>query len=50
MYIQDQIAIADLGDELLSFFKAIGVDTIHLELRGGAPIKGAKARSTGEAN
>jgi len=50
MYIQDQIAIADLDDEHLNFFKAIGVDSIHLELRGGKPEPGAKARSTGAAN
>lgn len=50
MYIQDQIAIADLDDERLSFFKAIGVDSIHLELRGGAPVAGSKVRSTGAAN
>lgn len=50
MYIQDQIAIADLGDEQLNFFKAIGVDLIHVELRGGPSAPGAKARSTGAAN
>ena len=37
MYIQDQVSIGELDDEHLSFFRAIGVDLIHLELRGEAP-------------
>ena len=35
MYIQDQVSIDELDDEHLSFFRAIGVDSIHLDLRGG---------------
>ena len=35
MVIQDVVPFAELGDELLSFFRAIGVDLIHLELRSG---------------
>ena len=37
MYIQDQVQYDDLGDEILSFYRAISVDSIHLELRGGRP-------------
>ena len=37
MHIQDQIHCDDLGDEILSFYRAISVDSIHLELRGGRP-------------
>lgn len=37
MYIQDQVHCDDLGDEILSFYRAISVDSIHLELRGGRP-------------
>ena len=44
MYIQDQISIGELDDEHLSFFRAIGVDSIHLELRGGAPARWASGR------
>ncbi len=45
MYIQDQIRWDDLndptrGDEILAFFRAIGVDTIHLELRSGVATAG----------
>ena len=43
MYIQDQVSIGELDDEHLSFFRAIGVDSIHLELRGGAPTAGVVA-------
>ena len=50
MYILEQIGIGELSDERLSFFRAIGVDSIHLELRGGKPQAGAKVRSTGAAN
>ena len=49
MYIQDQISIGELDDEHLSFFRAIGVDSIHLELRGGAPVAGRRG-GTGSAN
>lgn len=35
MYIQDQVRWADFDDEILSFYKAIGVDTIHLDVRAG---------------
>jgi mannonate dehydratase len=35
MYIQDQVGYAQLGDDILSFFRAISVDSIHLELRTG---------------
>ena len=49
MYIQDQISIGELDDEHLSFFRAIGVDSIHLELRGGAPAAGRRG-GTGSAN
>ena len=50
MHILEQIGIAELSDERLSFFRAIGVDSIHLELRGGKPQAGVKVRSTGAAN
>ena len=49
MYIQDQVSIGELDDEHLSFFRAIGVDSIHLELRGGAPVAGRRS-GTGSAN
>ena len=49
MYIQDQISIGELDDEHLSFFRAIGVDSIHLDLRGGAPAAGRRG-GTGSAN
>ena len=42
MYIQDQVSYDQLDAEHLSFFRAIGVDSIHLELRGGAPAAGRK--------
>ena len=50
MLIQDQVRWDDLqdpdrGNAVLSFFRAIGVDTIHLELRSGV----ATAGSLGEA-
>lgn len=35
MYIQDQVRWTELDDEILSFYRAIGVDCIHLELRSG---------------
>ena len=41
MYIQDQIRWADLNGDTLSFYKALGVDMIHLELRGGVSTAGA---------
>ena len=50
MHILEQVGIGELSDERLSFFRAIGVDSIHLELRGGKPQAGAKVRSTGAAN
>jgi mannonate dehydratase len=52
MYIQDQVRFADLNDEILSFFRAISVDSIHLELRGGkpAPALANKPGGTGQAN
>ena len=43
MYIQDQISIGELDDEHLSFFRAIGVDSLHLELRGARPLPGVGA-------
>ena len=49
MYIQDQLSIGDLDDEHLSYFNALGVDSIHLELRGGPAAKGRRG-STGSAN
>ena len=49
MFIQDQISIGELGDEVLSFFSALGVDSIHLELRGG-PVVGGRKGGTGSAN
>lgn len=51
MYIQDQVHYDDLGDEILSFYRAISVDSIHLELRGGRPPeKSARRGGTGVAN
>lgn len=46
MYIQDQIRWADLmdatrRDEWLSFYRAIGVDMIHLDLRTGVSTAGS---------
>ncbi|MEZ4707922.1 MAG: mannonate dehydratase [Caldilineaceae bacterium] len=41
MYIQDQIRWDQLDDEILNFYSAIGVDMIHLELRGGVSTVGA---------
>lgn len=41
MYIQDQIRWADLNGDTLSFYKALGVDMIHLELRGGVSTAAA---------
>ncbi len=35
MYIQDQISWANFDEETLTFYQAIGVDTIHLDVRGG---------------
>ena len=35
MYIQDVVRYADLGDEILSTYRALSVDMIHLELRAG---------------
>ena len=49
MYIQDQVSIDQLDDGHLGFFRAIGVDSIHLDLRGGAPAPGRRA-GTGSAN
>ena len=49
MYIQEQLAYHDLDDEHLSFLKALGVDSIHVELRGGPLVKGRRG-STGSAN
>ena len=52
MTIQDQVRYDDLNDEILSFFRAISVDSIHIELRGGKPSPGAAAKKggTGQAN
>jgi mannonate dehydratase len=44
MYIQEQVQYADLDDDILSFFRSISVDFIHLELRGGG---GGKKKRTG---
>ena len=49
MYIQDQVSIDQLDDGHLRFFRAIGVDSIHLDLRGGAPAPGRRS-GTGSAN
>ncbi len=48
MYIQDVVALADLGEELLSFYRAIGVDMIQLELRGGLSQSGSVAQDLHE--
>jgi mannonate dehydratase len=50
LYIQEQIHLEELDDEHLSFFRALGVDSIHLELRGGPRAKGDRAQGTGAAN
>ncbi len=47
MYIQDQVHYDDLGDEILSFYRAISVDSIHLELRGGRPPARSASKLTG---
>ena len=35
MYIQDQVRYTELNDEVLSFYRALGVDMIHLDIRSG---------------
>jgi mannonate dehydratase len=35
MYIQEAVKWTELNDESLSFYKAIGVDMIHLDMRSG---------------
>ena len=35
MTIQEAVPLDQLGDEMLSIFRAVGVDMIHLELRSG---------------
>ena len=42
MLIQDTVRWADLDEEHLNFYRAIGVDTIHLELRGGVSRAGSE--------
>jgi mannonate dehydratase len=39
MYIQDVVNWSNFDDELLSFYKAIGVDMIHLDIRSGGVSK-----------
>jgi mannonate dehydratase len=46
MYIQDQVNWNEFGDEILSFYRAIGVDMIHLDVRSG--VSGVNG-SLGEA-
>jgi mannonate dehydratase len=41
MYIQEAVRWSELNDDTLSFYKALGVDMIHLELRGGVSTVGA---------
>lgn len=41
MYIQDQIRWPDVDDDLLDFYRAIGVDMIHLDLRAGVSEPGS---------
>ena len=41
MYIQDQVSVDQLDTGHLSFFRAIGVDSIHLDLRGGKGVANA---------
>jgi D-mannonate dehydratase len=35
MYIQEAVKWTDLTDETLSFYRAVGVDMIHLDIRSG---------------
>ena len=49
MYIQDLVNVDQLDTGHLGFFRAIGVDSIHLDLRGGAPAPGRRT-GTGSAN
>ena len=35
MYIQDQVRYDALTDDVLNFYRAIGVDMIHLDIRSG---------------
>ena len=49
MYIQEQVSVDELDDGHPSFFRAIGVDSIHLDLRGGSPAAGRRG-GTGSAN
>ena len=49
MYIQEQVSLDELDVGHLSFFRAIGVDSIHLDLRGGPPAAGRRG-GTGSAN
>ena len=44
MYIQEQVHYVDLDDDILSFFRSISVNFIHLELRDGG---GGKKKRTG---
>ena len=41
MYIQDQVSVDQLDTGHLGFFRAIGVDSIHLDLRGGKGVANA---------
>lgn len=42
MYIQDTVRWPDLDDDHLNFYRAIGVDMIHLELRGSVSRAGSE--------
>ena len=43
MYIQDQVHYDNLDDNILSFYRAISVDSIHLELRGGGRLQNQRS-------
>jgi len=35
LYIQDVVSLSDLNDEILAFYKALGVDMVQVDLRAG---------------
>ncbi len=48
MYIQHQVSLSSLDDEMLSFLRAISVDMIHVDLRrGGGAVNGGTSIQDG---
>ena len=48
MYIQDLIQWKDFNDDTLSFYRAIGVDMICLDIRSMHKLEGARDLRTGQ--